>query len=126
MKFLRRHVNRMSKLGKGRKKKQIWRRPTGRHNKMRLERRGVPANVKIGYKNTDKESEKVIYTLSDLTKLKAGDKAILGKVGAKKKMEIGKKAKEMKVELQNLNLNKLEKKSNLKKAKKVSGDKKWT
>ena len=49
-KFLRRISNRYSKLGKRRKKKQIWRRPTGRDNKMRERRKGYPARVSVGYK----------------------------------------------------------------------------
>ena len=40
MKFKRRIWNRYSKLGKKRKKKQVWRRPTGRDNPMREKKRG--------------------------------------------------------------------------------------
>ena len=39
VKFLRRTWSRYSKLGKRRKKKQVWRKPTGRDNKMREKRK---------------------------------------------------------------------------------------
>jgi len=45
--FLRRLTNRYLKLGKKRKKKQKWRKPKGRHNKMREKERGYPAVVSI-------------------------------------------------------------------------------
>jgi len=54
-KFLRRTWNRYTKLGRKRKKKQKWRRPTGRDNKMREKRRGYPKIVSVGYKNSGKE-----------------------------------------------------------------------
>lgn len=111
MKFLRRMVHRHSKLGAGRKKKQVWRKPTGRHNKMRLQRKGVPANVKIGYKNDKPEKPIVVYTLNDLNKLNSPKEIIVGKVGLKKKLEIMKKAKEMKIKVTNLNEKKILKKT---------------
>ena len=59
-KFLRRTSSRYSKLGKGRKKKQIWRRPTGRHNKMRNKRNGYPVIVSIGYGTKKIGEERII------------------------------------------------------------------
>ncbi|MBD3247626.1 hypothetical protein GF378_03335, partial [Candidatus Pacearchaeota archaeon] len=53
-KFIRRMHRRHSKLGKKRKKKQVWRKPTGRDNKMREKRKGYPAVVSVGYR-TEKE-----------------------------------------------------------------------
>jgi len=108
MAFLRRVSFRHSKLGKKRKKKQVWRKPTGRDNKMREERRGRPAAVKIGYKNKKLERGNlpVIRSLRDIKKLKKGDKVVLGNIGNKKKIEISKKLHEMKVEIQNLNVRK--------------------
>lgn len=108
MAFLRRVSFRHSKLGKKRKKKQVWRKPTGRDNKMREERRGRPAAVKIGYKNKKLERGNlpVIRSLRDIKKLKKGDKVVLGNIGNKKKIEISKKLHEMKVEIQNLNVKK--------------------
>ena len=107
MKFLRRDHTRSSKLGKGRKKKQVWRRPTGRDNKMRERRRGYPSRVQIGYKKTDKkEIIRIIQNPKELEKIKKGEIVIVGKVGKKKKIEIVKKAKEMKIKLKNMNIKK--------------------
>jgi len=105
MNFLRRISNRYSKLGKRRKKKQVWRRPTGRDNKMRERRRGYPARVSIGYKNTDKEKEIVIQNPKELEKVNKKLTIVVGNVGKKKKIEIAKKAKELKIQLLNLNIN---------------------
>jgi large subunit ribosomal protein L32e len=118
-KFLRRKNKAYSKLGKGRKKKQIWRRPTGRDNKMREKRRGVPAVVSVGYKTAKKDVEKsvVIMNLNDLKNVKEGIKIIVGKIGNKKKVDIAKYAKEKKVELSNLNVEKFLKK--IEKAEKI-------
>ncbi len=105
--FLRRTWNRYSKLGKGRKKKQIWRRPTGRDNKMREKRRGYPAIVQIGYKTSSKE-KKILYIFnkSDFQKITKGDIIMIGKVGKKKKIEIAEEAKKQKIKLNNLNAEK--------------------
>ncbi len=65
-KFLRRIHNRYSKLGRRRKKKQIWRRPTGRDNKMRERRRGYPARVQIGYKKNEHEEFETINNVKEL------------------------------------------------------------
>lgn len=104
-KFLRRSSDRYSKLGKRKKKKQIWRKPKGRDNKMREKRRGYPAVVKIGYKNEGHKTQIVIRNLKDLEKVKNQDLVIVGKVGKKKKIEIVKKAKEKGIKL-NLNIEK--------------------
>lgn len=56
-KFKRRTWSRYSKLGRKRKKKQVWRKPTGRDNKMREKRKSYPKVVSTGY-------EKRAYTLS--------------------------------------------------------------
>lgn len=124
VKFLRRIWRRHSKLGKGRKKKQVWRRPRGRDNKMREERRGVPRVVKVGYKKDKKKSEKpvVIFTVNDLEKVSKKDFVVLGKLGKKKKMEIVKKATEMQIPLRNINAKKFLKENE--KAKKKPKDEK--
>ena len=105
MTFLRRISNRYSKLGKRRKKKQIWRRPTGRDNKMRERRRGYPARVSIGYKQSEKEKAIVIQNPKELEKINKKLIIIVGNVGKMKKIEIAKKAKELKIQLSNLNIN---------------------
>jgi large subunit ribosomal protein L32e len=91
-KFLRRTWSRYSKLGKRRKNKQVWRKPTGRDNKMREKRRGYPAIVSIGHR-TDKKSRgkvkekipKTVRNLLDLKNLEKNDIIILGRIGNTKK-----------------------------------------
>lgn len=124
-KFLRRGWFRYSKLGKRRKNKQVWRRPSGRDNKMRDKRRGYPAVVSIGYGTNKKEKGLIegktpikIDSIKDLKKIGKNDIGVLGKFGKKKKMEIAKIAKEKNIEISNLNLNKI-----LKEAKKNSKEK---
>lgn len=112
-KFLRHTSHKYSKLGLRRKKKQIWRRPTGRDNKMREQRRGKPALVAIGYSTDKKQRGKinnktpmVINHISQLQNVKKENIILLGKIGKKKKLEIAKKAKEMKLEIYKLNIDK--------------------
>lgn len=105
VKFLRRTSKKLSKLGRKRKKKQVWRKPKGRDNKMRDKRRGYPAVVKIGYKKADHKSSIIIKNVKDLEKVKAHNLIIIGKVGKKKKIEIVEKAKEKGIKI-NLNIDK--------------------
>jgi len=105
MKFLRRNWDKRSRLGKGRKKKQVWRKPKGRHNKMREKQKGYPAIVKIGYKQKEKEKPILISTLKELENTKRKD-IIIGKVGNRKKIEIAKKAKEKGIRIHNANIRK--------------------
>lgn len=106
--FRRRIWSRYSKLGKGRRKKQKWRKPKGRDNKMREKRRGYSAVVSIGYKKRESDRLKpiIVRNLNDLSKVEKKQTIIIGKVGRKKKIEIVKKAKEMKLSLQNVNVEK--------------------
>ncbi len=121
-KFLRRVWRRHSKLGKRRKKKQVWRKPKGRDNKMREKRKGYPAVVKIGYKKSGREENFfVVRNLKDLSKAKKISEKktiLLGKVGKKKKIEILKKAREEKIPIQNVNIKKFLRKTNKKKEQK--------
>ena len=117
-KFLRRTSVRLSKLGKRRKKKQVWRKPTGRDNKMREQRRGKPPVVSIGY-STDKNSRGKIKgktpifvkNIRELEKIGKQDIIILGNIGKKKKIELAKKANELQIEVANLNTKKFLKKN---------------
>lgn len=113
MKFLRRGWNRFSKLGKGRKKKQVWRNPNGRDNKMREKRRGYPAVISVGYKKDktlrgklDEKNPVIVLNVFDLEKLGKNEIAIIGKVGMKKKLELANFAKEKKIEIYNMNAEK--------------------
>jgi len=121
MKFLRRDSNRYSKLGKRKKKKQIWRKPTGRDNKMRERRKGYPAVVSIGYKTEKKSRDTInkkqpvlinnIKDLENFSKKHDNKIAIIGSIGKKKKIELIKKAKEMKIDIHNMKIEKFLKKT---------------
>ena len=135
-KFLRRSTDRYSKLGKGRKKKQKWKKPTGRDNKMREKRRGYPKVVSIGYRTEKKNRGKirnkepmVVRNIMELEKIKENQIAIIGKVGKKKRLEIVKKAQEKEIEIQNINIKKYlktnERKSVKKEEIKPKETKKW-
>jgi len=112
-KFLRKDSHKMSKLGKGRKKKQKWKKPTGRDNKMREKRKGHRKVVSIGYK-TDKISrgmieQKVpveISNIAQLKKLRENEVPVLANVGMKKKIEIAKAAQKADIKIHNLNVEK--------------------
>jgi len=119
--FLRRTWGRYSKLGKKRRKKQVWRRPTGRDNKMRAKRKGYPAIVSIGYKKSKKLGKKmvVVMNLKDLGEIKKNEIVIIGSMGKRKKIEILQKAKEKKISIQNINTEEFLKKNlNIKEKKK--------
>lgn len=106
-KFIRRNWTRHSKLGKRRKKKITWRRPKGRHNKVRERRKGYPARVDVGYrkeKKLRKKSHVLIKNINDLSRIHKHEIAIVGNVGKKKRAEIVKKAHELKIELHNVNI----------------------
>ena len=114
MKFLRRTSKKISRLGRKRKKKQVWRRPSGRDNKMREKRKGYPVVVSVGYKNTKAERNKIdgknvvrVMKLKDLEKIGKNDAILIGKIGKKKKMEIVKKAKESNLNILNVNIKKI-------------------
>ncbi|MFH1608129.1 MAG: eL32 family ribosomal protein [archaeon] len=121
--FLRRTWSRFSKLGKGRKKKQKWRNPTGRDNKMREKRKGRPATVSIGYGGENKVRPVLVKNIKELQKISKNDFVIIGNVGKKKKIEIAKKANEMKIKIHNLNaknfLKEIEKQEKAKAKKKI-------
>lgn len=107
-KFLRRVSGQFSKLGRKRKKKQVWRRPTGRDNKMREKRNGRPPVVSIGYKSPKTEVGLIkgkkpimISNEKDLRNIQNNNIGIIKNVGKKKRLVIIKKAEEMKVEIYN-------------------------
>ena len=110
VKFLRTDIRRHLKLGKRRKKYRKWRRPRGRHNKIREKRVGYPVMPTVGYKTAKKDSGKIqglapmlVNNLRDLSKLDKGNLVILSsKLGARKKLEVIKKAEEMNLKILNL------------------------
>lgn len=114
MKFLRRIWYRHSKLGRNRKKKQNWRKPRGRDNKMREKRKGYPKVVSIGYGKSRNEKGKVngretilVHNLKDLEKVQKNDLVILGNVGKKRKIELANEMKKLGLEATNLNVKKM-------------------
>lgn len=104
VKFLRRDCARYSKFGNGRGKKAKWRAPKGRDNKMREKRSGYPAVVSIGYKSKHKESVLTIANQKDLIKASKDDVLVVASVGAKNKVSIVRKAKELGLLLKNVNI----------------------
>lgn len=108
-KFLRSDTSRHLKLGKKRRKLQKWRRPRGRHSKIRKGRVGYPSAPSIGYKQNKLTSGKIhdkyvmhVENLNDLNKVGKDHIAVLSRrMGARKKIEVLKKAKEMKITILN-------------------------
>lgn len=118
MKFIRRSHDRYSKLGLRRKKKQKWKKPTGRHNKMREKKRGYPPVVSMGYSSDKKEKgliegkiPVIIRNINDFKMMGENETAIMGNIGKKKKLEIVKIAEEKKIKILNLNIKKFLKKN---------------
>ena len=124
-KFVRHTSHKYSKLGLRRKKKQVWRRPTGRDNKMREKRKGKPAIVAIGYSTNKKEKGKinnktpvVVNNVRQLENIQKNQIVVLGRIGKKNKIEIAEKANELKIEIYKFNPQKYLK-MNKKKDKKI-------
>lgn len=94
-KFLRTDSHKMIKLGKTTNKRKKWRRPIGMHNKIRLNIRGKPKKVKVGW-GADKRIKNYVdgtYTIkieniNELDLVKKGQGIIIAKVGKKKRLEI--------------------------------------
>jgi len=104
MKFIRTHSQRHSKLGKSRPKLQKWRKPTGRDNKTRESCKGHPKKVKIGYKQSKTQPQiQVVHNMKELEQASKDQPMILAKIGAKNKLELIKKAKELNIKLNNVN-----------------------
>lgn len=80
MKFLRQQGNYKKRL------KKKWRKPKGRHSKLREKRRGLHKMPNIGYKKSEalRSKELLVSNLKGLEPLKKGDKLkISSKVGNK-------------------------------------------
>jgi len=131
-KFLRHTAHKYSKLGIRRKKKQVWRRPTGRDNKMREQRRGHPPIVSIGYSSDKKlrgtidgKMPVIIRNVSDIQKIQKNQIALIGNIGKKNKIEIAKKAKELRIEIYKFNSERFLKLNEKKPEVKNKENKKW-
>lgn len=107
-KFLRTDYMRYSRLGKKRKKLQVWRRARGKHSKIRRKRFGYPVMPTVGYMTARKDAGKIdglkpllVHNLNELSQADKNSIVILARVGAKKKIELMKKAEEMKIKICN-------------------------
>lgn len=108
-KFLRTDWMRFSRLGKGRKNKQKWRRARGKHSKIRRHRMGYPVMPTVGYMSPRSQSGLIQgmkpILVHNFAELEAADKKsiiILARIGAKKKLEMIKKAQELGLKILNV------------------------
>ncbi|MBX4196608.1 50S ribosomal protein L32e [Candidatus Pacearchaeota archaeon] len=107
--FIRTDSNRYLKLGKKRKKGRVWRRAKGIHSKIRRRKAGYPARPTIGYRTAGAifgtvqgKKPVLVHNLHEMHGLPKDSIIILARVGAKKKLELIKKAEEMKIPIANL------------------------
>jgi large subunit ribosomal protein L32e len=108
-KFLRVDAGKISRLGRKRPKLLKWRRPRGKQNKIRLGRAGYPVAPSVGFRTPRKLSGKVgglvpslVHNVREIEALGRDKIAIIARVGAKKKMEMLRKAEEKKIKILNL------------------------
>ena len=101
-KFLRTDWHKKIRLGRGVKKNQKWRGAKGRQNKFRLGRKGRGQRPKVGWgaENDTKGFVGGVETvrvenLRELEAVKKNQGVIVGRVGARKRISILEKAKEM-------------------------------
>ncbi len=111
--FLRKDTHEMSRLGRARRKKQKWRKPKGRHNKLRAKIRNVGSYPGVGYRSPKPVRGTIagfkpvlIKNEKDLAKIKAGEIAVLASVGLKNKIQIAKKASNLSFKFLNFDANK--------------------
>ena len=110
--FVRRNTLKLSKLGRNRRKLQRWRSAVGRHNKIRKNRFGYTKSPRIGFKSPCRNSGKicgkipiVVNNVKDFAKARKENIIIIArKVGARKKIEMIRKANEMGLALLNVRL----------------------
>ncbi|MBS3071792.1 50S ribosomal protein L32e [Candidatus Pacearchaeota archaeon] len=107
--FVRQDSHRHFKLGRGRKKIQRWRRPRGRHSKMRKARKSYPASPTVGYRTERKQRGLIkglkpllVRNIRDLRSANGRAVIFASKLGAKKKIDLLKKAEEMKLKILNV------------------------
>ncbi len=105
--FLRQDAHKVKKIDKK------WARPKGRHSKMRVGLRGHGKRPSIGYssprevKGLNKQGlkEVLVNNINDLKKVKDKDKEVIllaSNLGLKKRIEILKKVKELKLKIANI------------------------
>ncbi|MCB9358580.1 hypothetical protein H6503_01490 [Candidatus Woesearchaeota archaeon] len=80
-----------------------WRKPRGLHNKVRLSHKGYTKLVKVGYGTAGKIQPLVVKNLTDIAALKAGTEIVVSSsLGQKKRLELIKKAEELKLKIINI------------------------
>lgn len=107
-KFLRTDWHKKIRLGKGVKKNQKWHGAKGRQNKLRLNRKGRMQRPKVGW-GAPKGIRNLILgirairveNVKEIEAVKKGQGIIIGKVGKKKRLDMIKKANEMKIVILN-------------------------
>lgn len=103
LRFLRSDTVRHARLGKNKRRLQKWRKPRGRHNKIRRKRFGYPVQPGIGFKRDSRLSGLIkgkrpthVTTVKDLVSLQKGDLIVLNRrIGARKRMDLLKQAQAM-------------------------------
>lgn len=107
-KFLRSDWMRHRRIGKNRRKLQKWRRPRGRHSKIRRKRFGYPSKVMIGFSSPKKNLGLIqglkpilVHNIKEILSLKKDSIAIIARVGAKLKLEMLKIASEKSIKILN-------------------------
>jgi len=107
-KFLRTDWHKKIRLGKGVKKNLKWHGAKGRQNKLRLNRKGRMQRPKVGW-GSPKSIRNLVLGISavrvenvkDIEAVKKDVGIIIGKVGKKKRLEIIKRANELKITILN-------------------------
>ncbi|MEK6888710.1 MAG: eL32 family ribosomal protein [Nanoarchaeota archaeon] len=105
-KFVRQDTTRYSRIGRGRKKLQKWRKPRGRHNKIRRKRFSYPVQPSLGFRKMKNVRGKIlglnpvlVYNVNDLQSVGKDSIVVIAKIGAKKKIDVLKKALELKLKV---------------------------
>lgn len=104
--FLRKDWHKISNLGLRRKNKQVWRKAKGRHNKLREKKKSHGKNPSIGYRSPRLIRGSInglmpvlVKNVQDLKKVGKENIAVIANIGLKKKIEVVKKAEEMKISI---------------------------
>lgn len=107
-KFLRTSMHQFNRLGSNKKKLRKWRRPRGRHSKVREHIRGKMAEPVIGFRTARNIRGTIrgkipilIKNLKELENVGKESLIIIAKIGRKKRQELEKKAQEKGVEIFN-------------------------
>lgn len=104
--FVRTDSHKISNLGMRRKKKQVWRNARGRHNKIREKKNGRRQMPSVGFSSPrqirgtiDGFIPILINNVKELERVARENIIIIGSVGLRKKVEIMKKADELKLNI---------------------------